>query len=470
MAGEKSYKSMLELDKIAKSYAPEKFHLAAVYSDSELKEPRANSFVAEPELEEQIRQVDIPVYYDRHLETSTRLKVQTVPSLLVMDGDSKIQFSRSLADDGWKKELVAVLDRVAQGDDVATEMQREYQQFIDSYHQQLSTLSAADLINSGSTNIQAVSHRQQPIRVRPAKSWTNATLKQPGNIYFVDDANPHYVLFDGWRTIVELDMNGKPAKRQELSLPPGVAVNLARVGVRDSETFWALFSVQSSQVFLFDSDWSPVGAIPQSKDSRTKILDCQFLDLNGDNESELVIAYDGTRGVELVDIQSLESESIGKMGPDSLCAFGEDIVVADDGRLGRLQTREILEPSTELSFQTIANSSLDQLCALGMARTGAWTAIGLNESLKRTWAIPVGPQFYEKQIEAVVSTVSRSGEIIWAIADSENVIHLVSGSGKWLGDFQSDSELSGIELSTSSRSTSLVVANEEGRRLLGPAA
>ena len=77
----------------------------------------------------------------------------------------------------------------------------------------------------------------------------------------------------------------------------------------------------------------------------------------------------------------------------------------------------------------------------------------------------MGSQFFETDLEPVAVTQTGSGsnsEILWAIADTDDIIHLVSGSGKWLGDFQSESPLHGLALESRNGNTNLIACNEAG--------
>ena len=119
-----------------------------------------------------------------------------------------------------------------------------------------------------------------------------------------------------------------------------------------------------------------------------------------------------------------------------------------------------------MEFRRVGASGNKQLCGLGVTATGNWNAVGFDPDLKRVWTLSVGSQFFETQLDPIAQTpimlANGKEQMLWAIADNDNLIHLVSGSGKWLGDFQSESQLTGLSLTTTNGNTFLTICNETG--------
>jgi len=146
VSGRNSYHAIPELSKISDQFSEDRFHFASVYSDSELIASGPSGPEPGPELQRIIRESAVPTYYDPQLKASVELGAQLIPAVIVLDGDSKIQYARALGDKKWPRELTAVMKRVGKGEDVAGEMQDDYVRYLESYHQQLVTVSAAELI------------------------------------------------------------------------------------------------------------------------------------------------------------------------------------------------------------------------------------------------------------------------------------------------------------------------------------
>ena len=465
LAGEPSYSAINQLDQLAtqlkKKLPNQKIHMAGVYSDSERSSRESVEPVAP--LAAKIRSAKIPVYYDQAMAASSVMLVNEVPSVIVIDGDSRVQFARSLSDKNWVSNLSAAIQRVTKGEDVAAEMQNEYRRYLESYHQQLLTVSAADLAPRKKISASAAAQ----MRLSPVQTWTNSEFKKPGNICVVDRPGvpPRYLVFDGWRTVVELDGRGQTISRNELKLPAGEAGSLLRTGINiKGESFFVVFGPLSERVYLFNKDWRPVGFYPPAnsdfKDHKG-VRDCQLTDIDGDGFSELIVSFNDENGVHLIDTTSLKGKSISNLVTHSVAQFGDDVVVSGAGKIGMLKAGLTNVEETELKFRQLKAIENKQLCSLGMTSSGKWNAVGFDNSLKRTWTLSVGAQFYDCELEPLTVTESK-GEIVWAIADANAVIHLVSGAGKWLGEFQSESPLTGIALATHNGQTSVLFSNQGG--------
>ena len=480
VSGRNSYHAIPALSKVSNEFSADRFHFASVYSDSELMLSQSGEPEPGPELKRLISQAEIPTYYDPQLKASVKLGAKLIPSVIVLDGDSKIQYARALGDKKWPAELAAVMKRVAKGEDVAGEMQDDYARYLESYHQQLVTVSAADLIGKpkpGAAATVSTNYKRSAIRMRPAKTWVNSDFKKPGNIAVIGatdrreiQSGPAYAIFDGWRTVAMIGTDGKTLRRVELKLPAGEAVNFIRVGRRQDtgDSLFAVFSPLGKRVYLFDHRWEPVTRYPDSELGHAGVRDCRLTDLDGDGKTELIVAFDDENGIHVVDPATGKGDQASKAIATSVVSLGSEVVVAGQGKIGMLKNGLTNVEETELDFQRVASLGAENLCGLGVTGTGNWNAVGFDTELKRVWTLSVGSQFFETDIEpiSVSPIMPQAGgsrdEVLWAIADTQDIIHLVSGSGKWLGDFQSESRLHGLALESRDGNTNLIVCNQDG--------
>ena len=56
-----------------------------------------------------------------------------------------------------------------------------------------------------------IAPHSDPAALKLTKLWTAGDLKDPGNVLVIDgaDGQPHIYVFDGWRSVAELDGNGQ---------------------------------------------------------------------------------------------------------------------------------------------------------------------------------------------------------------------------------------------------------------------
>jgi hypothetical protein len=255
---------------------------------------------------------------------------------------------------------------------------------------------------------------------------------------------------------------GNPMARHELPLPEGEAANLIRIGNgRDGTIRFAVFSALGKQLYLFDRSWRMIGSYPDADLNHAGIRDCQFMSVGSNEVPQLLVAFDDENGIHQVNPMLGRGEKVSDSMATSLTAFGNEMVIAGQGKIGWLKTGLQNVEQSELKFQRVGSDRGMQICGLGVTENGNWNAVGFDPALKRAWTLAIGPQFFESQIEPIAVTQSGS-DIIWAIADTDDVIHLVSGGGKWLGDFRSESRLAGLSLATVNGQTSLIVSNAGG--------
>jgi len=107
-----------------------------------------------------------------------------------------------------------------------------------------------------------------------------------------------------------------------------------------------------------------------------------------------------------------------------------------------------------------ANGS--QLIGLGQNAQGKWNAIGLDDQLQQVWAIETGAQLHENFLSPIASAKLPSGQPLWAVADSNQMVHLVAGSGQWLGEFEAEGKISGLCLQTIGARTVMVISSQAG--------
>lgn len=475
LAGESSYSSIESFAAISKELDENQFRLAAVYSDGELESPGSRSYKPTDSLAKVLNQATLESYCDPELLASTALRVKAIPSVLILDGDSRIQFARALSDDDWVDEVKVALRRIADGDDVAAEMNREYQRFLDSYHQQLVTVSAIDLLDrvgpttSGTSNVSTQPGSKKTRQMNAELRWSNSEFKQAGNIAICDaeqTGKPSVFVFDGFQTILELDHNGLVTQRHDLNLPNDQAVSQIRTCVinKQAANRFAVFSPMGNRVFLYDTRWNSSGTYPALKDDFGAIRECQLMHVNSENKTDLLVAFDAEEGIHRIDFESKLGTRVATINASSVAQLGNSEVFASQGKIGILNSTVPPQP-TEMQFRRVSTMDEETVCAVGVTDQGQWHAVGMDSSLNRTWTLAIGSQFFESQINPITylkSNQSRLQKSLWAIADTDDAIHIVSANGRWLGDFQSEYRLSGIALAEIQGTPHLLISNDRG--------
>ena len=280
----------------------------------------------------------------------------------------------------WDEQLAAALTRVGKGEDVASEMKREYQSFLDSYHEQL--LAASSRPSGAGTVSRKEAAKMGGAPIKPTKFWTSTELTKPGNMICDPNGSCVYVL-DGWRTVCQLDTNGKIVKRFPLEIPEAHAVNQLRVGLdANGKKQFAGFSMLGKKVFVFDENWKTLMQYPSGKQNHRGISDCQIGNFDSDAKLELLVGFADKRGVEQVDDDGTKSGMLFKSPVKSFAERNENLlVVSGDNIVEAKSNRKIL---SGLNYRRVAQIA-DLTVALGSQDGGNWELTGLGADLKQVW-------------------------------------------------------------------------------------
>ena len=372
------------------------------------------------------------------------MKIKSVPAAVLIDGNGRIQFVTTLAGDDWGVELAAAIKRVAAGEDVGQEMRTAYGRYLDTYHQQLAAVSAQGLVESPTKNRNnptGIVSQSGRLKIRPKKRWEFRELKQPGNIVGIPAANrARFAVFDGQQTLALLDESGKLLGRQKLELNKNEPATTIRAITTQGETWLAVFSALGQRVHLLDQQLKQQAVFPPQAGQAERIVDVQFYAQPNQPPQLLVAWQDG--GVKSYNLKSNDSMIVSKVSCESLGAVGSVLAGVANGRA---QTMAGDEHTSQDGIQFVRLAASDsQLLGVGQTAHGKWSAIGLDEKMSQVWAIETGPQLHENFVSPIANAKLASGQTIWAIADSNRMVHLVSRAGQWLGEFEAEGEVSGL--------------------------
>lgn len=476
LGNEQSWSAIGDLSALAGKFPPDKAFLGCVYSDSALAATPDQPDKLQPGLMAALKQTNLPAFYDPGLATSSLLNIKTIPAVVVLDGDSRIQFAASTIDEGWQQNLEAAIGRVLSGENIADEMLAQYEQFMRQYHQQLAQADASSLLPSGlatsepaaSTSVVKLPGRgaTQP-SLRPRLLWANDELNQPGNILVesgfnefapsAPDNRDRAFVLDGYQTVVELDPAGQVVRRTTLELPEGVGVSVFRqadklIDSSEVSTHYLLFSRRRPQVFAFDALWRPVGSGRLLPDA---FSDAEVLDVaNSDGQAALVSI--GERGIYeiLLDASSGQPLVVSQLQAEVLFdSVGKLAVV--DGTLVSLRDENVRFPAKDRSqrVQHVAGrwgvptwKEPSTLAVTAVDADNQWNLVGLDQNLKKIWSTPIGSQFFDSQIEPLIDagTLRDSHTVVLAVATAENLVHLIDADGKWLADINCRQPIRGL--------------------------
>lgn len=461
LSGLKSIQTAAKLKQVFKNVGQKNFEHAIVFSDTDTTEPGRGQPVPSDAIKDLSRHLAVPAYYDRQHTVSSQMKIKSVPAAVLLDGDGRIQFATTLIGDDWGERLSAAIKRVAAGENLGKEMQTAYGRYLDTYHQQLLAVSADGLagLPSNPASSQSPAVNSSRLKIRPKKRWEFRKLKQPGNIVGIPTTNgAQFAIFDGQQTLAMLDDAGKLLGSQKLELNQDEPATTARAITANGETWLAVFSVMGQRVHLLDQQLSEQAVLPKQAGPARRVLDAQFY-AQANKTPQLLVAWkDG--GVDSFDLKSNDSIVVSKISCDSIGAVGSVLAGVANGRA---QTMAGDRHRSQKGIQFVRLAASDsQLLGVGQNAQGKWSAIGLDEKMSQTWAIETGPQLHENFVSPIAHTKLPSGSALWAVADSNHMVHLVSAAGQWIGEFEAEAEISGVCLQVVGGKALIVVSTTAG--------
>ena len=467
LSGQKSIQTAAKLKQVFTKAENRDLEFGIVYSDSDTQQPGSGDPTPSAAISKLSRDLSVPAYYDRQHTLSSQLKIKSIPAAVVLDGDARVQYAVTLIGDDWDVRLAAAIKRVAAGDDLASEMQTAYERYLDTYHQQLAAVSADDISGLPNQNRNSANRNGSPksiananrLKIQPKKRWEFDQLKQPGNVVSIPSTNgTSFAIFDGQQTLAVIDDNGQLVGKRKLELRADEPATTVRAISVNGKTRLAVFSVMGQQVHLLDQQLNQQAVVPETDRAKRNILDVQFY-TQRDKPPRLMIAWkDG--GVEAFDMSGNETASINKTDFESIAATSQILAGVTKGR-ARTIAGDSHVSQEGIQFVRLAASD-EQLVGLGQNAQGKWSVIGLDDLLKQVWAIETGPQLHENFVTPIASTKLPSGQSLWAIADSNQMVHLVTGSGQWLGEFEAEGKISGLCLQTTGDKTVMVISSVGG--------
>ena len=249
------------------------------FSDDLLKQPGSKRYEPIADLAKLLRDANLTYVYDPQMQNSSQIKLKSVPAFVVFDADSTIQFAKMIDEDHWTDELKVALQRVANGENLAAELKRDYQKFLDKYHQEIAAQSRT---STKTGNVDFESKPYSKLEEIAELIWQTDKFKNAGNIHIQQSMAKTFVL-DGWQTVVELGSIGQEVARHRLPIPTSAAINRMRSFSSKGKVYFAAYSMLGPNVFLFDENFKLLQQLPGEDEEnvpRITICDCQFSENN----------------------------------------------------------------------------------------------------------------------------------------------------------------------------------------------
>ncbi len=412
--------------------------------------------------------VGVPVARDLDAYGRDVFQIPFAPTLVVLDAQGVLHIFEVGANPNLAEQLPVVLGRLLAGENLAAELLAHYENDLATYHRALAAVGASGEPGSDQTTVielpeTKIPPRSDPRHLKLSKLWTCSELKAPGNILVIStpQQEQRIIVHDGWRTVAELDEQGKVVASHELDLPDKAAVSyLCTVTTNDGRRYFAASAVRSQQVHLFDENWQRLLSYPPAEQDHDGIMDVQLSNLDDDGKPELYVGYWSLLGVHSVtpDGRRLWSNRIVPTVLSLAVAPNDGasrklLVTSDRGSIVPLNEFGKHDPEINVNGRAIHQLFAAQFggdrptayCGISYNEDGGLVAVGLNRDLVEQWSYNLPLGVFRTQIQFVTSGsfLDRPGGQ-WLLAGPNGSIHIISDDGDFVDAFHYGEELTGL--------------------------
>ena len=427
--------SLKQLGQLCSASGNPKQLFYAVYSDAELATPGDGSTDPAPAVRAAVAESSpaMRLLYDPQMSASIQLKLATVPAVLVVGPDLKLQFVQGIKEPDWAQRLTAAMQRIENGDDVATEMQVEYEKYRRQYDDQLAANDHSDVFGDVAAGDRLSKKKRAAVSFQ--RKWEATDFVSGGNLISLQ--GNLYVL-DGFQTIVTLDQAGqRTATPIPLKLPESHGINRLRgITTTDGKNWFAGFSMLGRSAFVFDENWQLVYQYPAATVDHDGISDVQLVS-HDSNTPELWVSFVDTNGIHQVDMVSDNTVVATQQASKSLNGNQANLYVSGD-QVRRLRDASAVDQN--LKYRILSGDPRISI-AMGTDSQNRWNVVGISPETEVLWQRLAGEQYFESHLESLAVSANQN----WlAIADAEGRVELIDFEGNLIGHHRFEQPIQGI--------------------------
>ncbi len=412
--------------------------------------------------------VTVPIVRDMQ-QLSMGFKITGIPTLFILGPDGLVQDYEIGGNPALTTALAGKLEKLLAGENIYEKPLRQYQ---DQLKRREAAIERDAESGEGPTTESQeipraeIAPQSEPKTFKLKPLWKCTELKTAGNILIVPaaDGSPRAMVVDTWKSVAEIDTQGKVLATHKLEIPDQEAISFLRTAVgADGKRYYAGSAPGMQQFHLFDQDWKPLLSYPKDAQDNPHagITDVQMGDLDGDGTPELFVGYRGIVGVQGLSLDgqrvwaNRSIETVLRLaidGPNekkqrnllSASSRGALAVFDSKGQRGA----DISVPNRMVLW--IAAADLDgdgkpELSGLAPLELGTNIFLGFDRQGKELWSHNLPTGIHEQPVEPITpGNISASGPGQWLVVAADGSIHIIAADGKLIDRFDYGAAIGGL--------------------------
>jgi thiol-disulfide isomerase/thioredoxin/outer membrane lipoprotein-sorting protein len=426
----------------------------------------------------------MPVLRDPEF-SSQKLKVEGTPTLMLLDGDGKLQYIH-IRQHRDPKQLAELIQKVVDGADLAAEARAEHELLVKKYDSDLAAAAGSGDVLQINVARPEFGERELPTKLAVSELWqaNPDDVARPGNFLILpgeaaaegDAVQPRILTLDGGQAIVELDAAGKVAARHDIPDNDAVAGGFLRTALTPAgERLIAASGVGWQKLHLFDDQWKPILAFP--KDKNPGIADVQLAALTPDGAPLLYVGYWGGVGVQGVGLdgkrtwanRSFDQVVQLTLAPGNPNEPRQLWGTSDRGTIFVLDPDGKPQPEVVVGLREIMHLAVRpepagdaaQCCGLAVESVGHYDAVGFDPDGEVRWQYELPAGEYTHQVERIQPVDLPGHGPGWMIAAPNGSIIWLDLQGQLIDEFRYAQPLTGLSLTNTPEGAILLVSTPE---------
>jgi peroxiredoxin len=430
--------------------------------------------------------VAFPLVRDEQAAGREVFKIPGAPTVVVLDGEHRAQEFIDGFQPVLDKLLPDVIGELLKGGNPAGELRQMIAQDAANFRRQL----ASAKVGARGTVVDITPTEIVPARpaekLNLTKLWTCDEVKSPGNILVLADsgeAPPTLLVMDheeDWKTVAELDAEGKLVERHVIDLPQSAAIASLRTAVDAAGRRWYVGSSRlARQAFVLTDEWKVAAAYPEADARHDGVGDFALVDFKGDGQLQMCVGFWGALGTHGVSLSGERQWSNRAAAPVMSLAISppdaadrrQILAATDRGEIVAINGFGNSDPPQRVEHQAITSLYASQIGAsaisiymgLALQADGSQIATALGEKLEPMWDVPLPAGIHQNQIQPVASGKLLDGKVgQWLFAGADGTIGIVADDASFFDSFAVGQELTGIAVAQFGDKRVLLTATAEG--------